>query len=285
MHVLPWSLPLQILACAFHGVAIASTIFRLVYRWYMARFWSEDTWALFALIGDVLGLVCVWLEEPAATVQEMPPINRISIWIVVMTLPCVLWASRISILFSTVHVVNPSERLRRVAFFVLCAFIAMWAALMGQRIQICITDACVIGAPVAIPQLITDILSDVLLVVLPVYLLQRTTIRHRHRILLCSVFSATLLITAISVYYSVVLLSIQSTGTTVIAHVRAAISLIVCNLFVITTFVYRMCHRGRDPDVSDEGMSFTSVDLNTGLTEMQSAVERTVMERLDIMGS
>ncbi|KAF8551772.1 hypothetical protein OG21DRAFT_1486742 [Imleria badia] len=267
MNVPPWSLSLKIIAGTFHSVAIACTIFRLMYRWYMTYFWWEDSWAVFALVCDVVCLVATLLEQPT-TAPKLPHINYITNWMVALAFPCVLWACRTSILFSIVRVANPSEQLRRVAYLVGCSFLIMWAALMVQKIQICITDACLIAGSVGLSQLITDVISDLSLVIMPIYLLRETKVNYRQRIMVFAVFSASLLITLVSILHSLALFLSRSNGIIVIGHVKAALSLIVCNLLVIVAFIYRMCHRrGGDLDATDDRNSLTSVDLNTGLTE------------------
>lgn len=65
-------------------------------------------------------------------------------------------ACRASILVSIVRVADPSQQLRRIAFLVGCSFMVMWAALMAQKIQICIMDDCMVAASVGISQLISQ---------------------------------------------------------------------------------------------------------------------------------
>ncbi|KAF8433039.1 hypothetical protein L210DRAFT_3557429 [Boletus edulis BED1] len=137
----------------------------------------------------------------------------------------------------------------------------MWAALMGQKIQICITNNCVIASSVGLSQLVTDVISDVSLVILPIYLLQGGKIDRPRRILIYAVFSATLLITVVTILHSVVLFTVQSTGTVVIGHVKVALSLIVCNLLVIVMFVYRVSRRA-DLDAAEGPFSLTTVELH-----------------------
>ncbi|KAI9460782.1 hypothetical protein HD554DRAFT_2028542, partial [Boletus coccyginus] len=254
-----------VVSCTFHAVAIACTVFRLMYRWYMTRLWWDDGWAAFALPVDVFCLVAASLEVPAKGKNEIPSdTNEITDWMVAMGFPCVLWACRTSILFSIVRVVPPSRLLRCIAILVGCSFLIMWAALMGQKIEICLESQCKIAGSVGLSQLITDVISDAALVVLPIYLLRGTGITHRQRIMIYAAFSAALLITAVTILHSVMLFTAHSTGIVVIGHVKTALSLIVCNLLVIVAFTHRMCNRDGDPEERD---SLTSVDLNTGITE------------------
>lgn len=152
-------------------------------------------------------------------------------------------ACRTSILFSIVRVANPSQRLRRVASLVGCSFLLMWAALMGQRIHVCLKGNCLIAASVGLAQLVgpcpdsfcrvhvqistspllADVISDASLVVLPMYFLQKTRIHRRRRIMIYSAFSASLLITVVSIFQSVVLFMVHSDGIIVIGHVKVSL--------------------------------------------------------------
>ena len=67
-----------------------------------------------------------------------------------------------------------------------------------------------------------DVISDLSLVVLPVYLLRRTKINQRQRIMIFSAFSASLLITAVTILHSVVLFTVRSNGTIVIGHAKVS---------------------------------------------------------------
>ncbi|KAF9239317.1 hypothetical protein BU15DRAFT_74736 [Melanogaster broomeanus] len=216
----------------------------------------------------------------------VPPIDRLTNWMVSMAFPSVLWACRISILLSIVRAANPSRQLRRAVYFVGWSFVVMWVASLAQRIYICVQDQCKIADLVAIFQLITDVVSDFFLVALPVRLLRGAQLSRQQRILIFSVFSASLLITAVTILHSVVLLTSTSNGIIVIGHVKTALALVVCNLLVIVTFVYRVCFRDKRfrLDASEEAVEFTSVVLDPGTLECISTVEmstkRSVLENV-----
>ena len=166
-------------------------------------------------------------------------------------------ACRTSILLSIVRIANPSQKLRRIASLVGLSFLLMWAALIGQRIHICLVNGCIIAASVGLSQLISqwscqsqgrpkshpfpysilvfpaDVISDLSLVILPIYFLRKMKIGHRRRIMIFSAFSASLLITVISIFHSVVLFTVESNGTVVIGHVKAShVRYVVCFLGV-----------------------------------------------------
>ena len=44
----------------FGGLAVITTIFRLVYRWHLRRLWWDDGWAAFAMTSQLLLLCGSW---------------------------------------------------------------------------------------------------------------------------------------------------------------------------------------------------------------------------------
>ncbi|KAJ8581718.1 hypothetical protein M405DRAFT_751317, partial [Rhizopogon salebrosus TDB-379] len=217
-----------------HGIAILCTIFRLVYRGWMRRFWWEDAWAAFALISDVLCLVCIWLDP-----------SVVPAWILAVTFTCVLWAARMSVIFSVIRIANPSgpKIHKQITYLIAASFACMWAALIALKINMCIFHSCQMAEPVAISQLITDIIADVSLVAAPLQLLKDVGLSRSRKILVLSAFGASLLITAVTIPQSIMLFGPIRQTTLIFAHVKAALSLVICNLLVIVTFAYRVCRK------------------------------------------
>ncbi|KAH7906776.1 hypothetical protein BJ138DRAFT_579965 [Hygrophoropsis aurantiaca] len=264
-------------AITTYSVAISSTLFRLSYRWYTTRFWWEDTWAALALLWSLLCLICTAIQVPILDMGPEPLIDKVSVWIISICLTCVIWSVRLSIAFSFIRIAKPAPELRRFAHGVALAFALMWIGLVGQKIYVCSHLACQMGSDVAISQLVTDSVSDSILVALPFALLRGVRISRNARILILCAFSASILITAVTIAFSA-LLFVPSLGMTalIVAHVQAALSLLICNLLVIVTFAYRMRHKNDDNGdldhsyaISDDtGMvQFTTVVLSQQMTE------------------
>jgi hypothetical protein len=120
-----------------------------------------------------------------------------------------------------------------------------------------------------------------MLVIMPIYLLRDVRLTHHQRILVISAFSASLLVTATAIPLSVLLfVAPMSDATLIFAHVKVcnymcfltstnhtvrqkpATSLIVANLLVIVTFMYRY-FRGSGADLDQLsggfGAEFTTV--------------------------
>jgi hypothetical protein len=219
-------------------------------------------WAALSLAFDVICFVCALLDQP--TEVDALEAERVEFWLVSIAFACVLWFARASILCSLIRVANPECGLRRVVYGTGISFIIMFIGVVAQRIYICEQYECEIPNFVAITQLITDIFSDVMLVALPLLVLRRIRLPKSQKILVLLSFSAAIFISAVTILHSAVLLGPGSSGIIVIAHVKVAISLIVCNLLVLATLAYRACGFGDmddDGPHSSETVVFTSVDL------------------------
>lgn len=251
MVALFYSSRLSVVGLVSHSIAIICTIFRLVYRGWMRHFWWEDAWAAFALIADVVCLACIWLDR------------AISSWALTIAFTTVLWAARMSVIFSIISVANHSGSKihKQITYLIAVSFVCMWAALLAQKISICEFHSCHMGKPVALSLLITDVIADVSLVAAPLYLLKDVGLSRSRKILVQSAFGASLLITAITITHSILLLKVHTTNTLIFAHVKAALSLIICNLLVIVTFLYRVCSK----DSFDLDQSFTSNGVFTSI--------------------
>ncbi|KAG1752805.1 hypothetical protein EDB19DRAFT_967543 [Suillus lakei] len=242
-----------------HSIAILCTIFRLVYRGWTRYFWWEDVWAAFALITDVFCLVCIWLDK------------RVTSWILAIAFTSVLWAARMSIIFSVIHIVNHSgcKIHKQITYLIAVSFACMWVALVVQKINQCQFHSCQMAESVALSHLITDIIADASLVAAPLHLWRNVGLSRSRKILVLSTFGTSLLITAVTIPHSIILLKVHNTTTLIFAHVKAALSLIICNLLVIVTYLYRVCSK----DTVDLNQSFASNGIFTSvvMTQMPSS--------------
>ncbi|KAF9241289.1 hypothetical protein BU15DRAFT_45047, partial [Melanogaster broomeanus] len=251
----------QVAGSVANGVAILVTIFRLMYRWYMSKFWWEDGWAAFALACDIGCLVAVLMQKAPQNINQLPHIDIVSNWILSIALTCILWCARMSILCSIVRIANPSPKLRRVAYCIAALFLVMEIVLVAQKLVTCKENFCKVTNGVAITQLVTDIISDAILIAAPVWFLRDVRMPRKRRILILSAFSASILITGITIVHSALLLQAPTTDTIVIGTVKSALSLLFCNSLVLVTFVYRVCHVDLDPSPDEQSavVQFTSV--------------------------
>ncbi|KAG1779451.1 hypothetical protein EV702DRAFT_102146 [Suillus placidus] len=235
-----------------HGIAIVCTIFRLVYRGWTRRVWWEDAWAAVSLVSDVVCLACIWID----------PLTDLPSWILAVALTSVLWAARMSVIFCIIRIANHSgcKVHKRITHLIAVSFACMWVALLVQKVNVCIFQACHMFEPVALSQLI-NVIADCSLVAAPLQLWKNVGLSRGRKILIMSSFGASILITAITIPHSVILFGPSTETTLIFAHVKAAVSLIICNVLVIVTFAYRVLSKETcylDQSLTSPGM-FSSV--------------------------
>ncbi|KAG2079229.1 hypothetical protein BDR04DRAFT_1063830 [Suillus decipiens] len=233
----------------FHGIAIVCTIFRLVYRGWTRRIWWEDAWAAVSLVSDALALTSVWWCTSQLTDSSRTSLTDLS------------RTARMSVIFCIIRIANHSgSKVQKwTTRLIAVSFACMWVALLVQKVYVCVFHACHLFEPVALSQLITDVIADISLVAAPLQFWKNAGLSRSKKILVLSSFSASILITVITIPHSVVLIVLTPSGNiipiTIIAHVKAAVSLIVCNLFVIVAFAYRIF--SKETSSNDLDQSFT----------------------------
>ncbi|KAG1812826.1 uncharacterized protein BJ212DRAFT_1276273 [Suillus subaureus] len=268
----------KVAGLVLHSIAILCTIARLIYRAWTGHFWWEDAWAAVALVADVPSLACLWLDHKITCeyLTSHSNINRVFIslpaWIVSITFTSVLWAARMSIIFSAIRVANHSgcKTHKQITYLIAASFACMWAGLIAQKMSACEIRSCIMPPSVALSQLITDIIADVSLVAAPLYLWSNIGLSRSRQILVYSAFGASLLITAITIPHSIMLSMGHTPTTLILAYVKAStLPLFICNLLVIVTFLYRICLK----ETVDLDQSFTSNQVFTSviLTQMPSS--------------
>jgi hypothetical protein len=258
MVALFYSSRLCVVGLVSHSIAIICTIFRLVYKGRMHHLWWEDAWAAFALIADVVCLACIWIDR------------AISAWVVSIAFTTVPWAARMSIIFSIIPIANHSGSKihKQITHLIAVSFVCMWAALLVEKVRICRFYSCHMGKSVALSLLITDVAADISLVAVPLYLLKNVGLSRNKKILVQSAFGASLLTTAVTIPHSTLLIfDIFNTTTLMFAHIKAALSLIICNLLVIVSFLYRVYSK----DTFDQSFASDGVFTSVIMTPMDSS--------------
>ncbi|KAI9567969.1 hypothetical protein HD554DRAFT_801322 [Boletus coccyginus] len=269
-------------------IAFILTSFRLWFRYHIRRLWWDDFWAVITFICDAVCMATAWtltapLDNPYINIESLPTpaLSRyahvVSFWLSILFYTCSIWFARLSIAFSMVRIVPPARSVSMTVFGAGGVFACMWAYILACKSVVCAMDTSwydtlPIGCPmpnwVALSEVLTDVLSDVILVALPFGLLWRVKLPSNQRIMILSVFSASILVSVVSVVHTVYLVRSVTFISGITAQMEAAISLIVCNLLVIVTFVYRVIRNGRDLTAGLSGKNtgsscrLTTVDLD-----------------------
>ncbi|KAG1842760.1 hypothetical protein DFJ58DRAFT_665712, partial [Suillus subalutaceus] len=285
------SSPKKVVACVFHGSAIVTTSFRLGYRLCTSKFWWEDGWAAIALVFDIICLFGVWGQGPTCAwysgiavltpVNDNPRVYTAMLWLMPMAFTSVLWAARMSTIYPILRIANPRGALRRTVYAIISCFAVMWTALIVQKVLACLVifPMTLFVSPICSVQ--ADAVSDLMLVITPMYLLRDVGLTRHQRILVTSVFCASLINTAVSIPTSILLLlSPISEATLIFGHVKVctyfcfftptdrdipqqpATSLVIANLLVIVSFVYRYLRSSRadlDQPAATRAVEFSTV--------------------------
>ncbi|KIJ69178.1 hypothetical protein HYDPIDRAFT_80055, partial [Hydnomerulius pinastri MD-312] len=249
-----------VLVTVFHLLAILTTVWRLLYRVKKHSWWWEDAWATIALAGDIASLISVWIVTAPPGPGVSDELRIVASWTVIVSFTICLWSARLSIICSVIRLSPRESKLRKVALVAAAGFGIMFLSLLFQKVYYCAHDTwwysleqinCHLGTAVSIPQLATDVTSDIILVALPVHLMREVNVPRDRRILVLSVFSSSILISLISAAHFVFMIEPNKYFQILTAQLEISLSVVVCDLLVIVTCAYRILRR-RDLDL-DQG--------------------------------
>ncbi|KAI0795313.1 hypothetical protein BC629DRAFT_317694 [Irpex lacteus] len=237
-------LQLKVVSAIFSFIAFLATIARLYLR--RAKFWWDDACAFLATIFLFVQVASVFMHLPNPHV--LPRTSRIAAYyIMAITFYLVIWTARLSILYSIIRI-DPSPRIRRILHRVAIVFIVVLLVMCAQLFWVCEPMATWKGAPspqcpltkqVAICQLVTDILADMLLIATPLRLLQQLSAQDGTRRRLMVIFSTSIVTTIVSLVHAAFILTGGGVRVVVAAIIEDTFSLIVCNVPVVVTFLLR----------------------------------------------
>ncbi|PPQ70432.1 hypothetical protein CVT25_004304 [Psilocybe cyanescens] len=262
------------------AVSITSTVIRLVHRWHTRRMWWDD-WATFVpLLVDCLYLAFMWkgaqdqhLFLPAAQLYLLFYCAMVGSVVLVSTEQSLdegnFRLSRVSLALSTARIFPAKHVCRRVALWISGIFLFLyignvmivifqcWGSTVHNtgQIQLCAQKSTNIKVKViARISLTLDALAEVILVVAPLVMLWRIRLPKGERRLILSLFSSSILSFLGSVAFFVVWVLARRFGkqsifvTKMTAQLQVAVSLLVCNLLVVTMLFYRIAQREALPD-------------------------------------
>ncbi|KAG0705316.1 hypothetical protein DFH29DRAFT_291871 [Suillus ampliporus] len=264
--VLSWStmMTLRTVSSALLAVGLVLSIFRFTYRIWLRRFWVEDAWAVVAFLCGIATLTSTWTYTNGEQI--------ISFWVYSFTFPSVVWAVRESILFSIVRIVYGTQHLRRLTLGLGVLFSCFWAGLVAQKAWQYGHDTSWYNTvpnvhafqsqPMVMFELIADCLSDAILIVLPLRLLWSLKLPKRQRRMILAIFSSSIVVTIVSIFRGVCQISKYGTVLNTATSFQTAMSLLVCNLLVTVTFLYRIFGFAD----ADDGVSSDDDDYTTRTT-------------------
>ncbi|KZP02730.1 hypothetical protein FIBSPDRAFT_149821 [Athelia psychrophila] len=287
----------EVVSTAFPCLAVAITTFRLVIQYRRRQLWWEDLWAAVAM-ACTIGLVSAywWFTIVVAEPHPDKPAFVISWWLSNVANTCALWAARTSFTFSFIRISHPASRLRVAANLTAGIFACCFAAQIIQKVCMCrdvkswmdnTTQGCDVGDSVGITGICMDVVSDVLLVAMASRLLRSARQLKSQRKLIRGLFSASILTTVFSIVHAVfviradMLLVIALTG-----YLETSMALIVCNLPVVVTCLYRHYRRMHAEDAYDYATDTSSDRASLENTLDATAITQTnPIYSADLMGT
>jgi len=251
-----------------HGVTIACSLYRLIHRVRIHRFWLDDYLVCIPLLLNILCCLLAWLRinHGALNLKGGSQTYEFlsSYWLSCLPYLGTMWASRIVVTLSLGRLFPPKHPARRwsiclLVIVVLC-FIGnvLVAALFCKypNLLMIIYEAkeCATtegGFLVAIAfQVIASILCDILLIISPLVIFWRVRLSRLKRRLVLLVFCGNILTLLSAIVFAVVFLSSWiSAGPDVLIvlvglyNIEAAIGLFACNFTVISTCFYQALRR------------------------------------------
>ncbi|KAF9461509.1 hypothetical protein BDZ94DRAFT_808821 [Collybia nuda] len=258
-------------ATVLHTLGIGCTSFRVYHRHRKRRAWWDDHWALLSALCDTVYAVTPWIRRDnrglAQPTTESVHQGIIIFWLTATLFPIVVWTARISIGLSITRLVPPKTRERKYLYALNIWFGLMWLALVIQKLWVCCRDTswhrnravqCYLGNGVGILSLCLDITADTCLVFIPLHMLWRVKLPRTQRRLILSVFASSILSSLAGVVYAVFVFCAQISRSTnwshaigLSANIKAAVTLFVCNLLVVVTYLYCLFWKDEDEDVSE----------------------------------
>jgi putative effector of murein hydrolase LrgA (UPF0299 family) len=233
--------------CAF--VAICTTVYRLYIR--RGRLWIDDAWAMFALVTlfAQIGAVFMHVQNPA----DISKTSRVAAYyLMAITFYCIIWASRISIIFSIIRI-DPNPDRRKLYVGVSAVYFITVVVLIVQLFWVCepepswkdaASPQCTLNKQVAISQLVTDILADMFLLFAPLRVFMHLSDKALRRKLII-IFSTCIITTIVSLVHAAYILSVGGIKVIISALVEDCVSLMIANVPVVVTAVMRF---GADQD-------------------------------------
>ncbi|KIJ60785.1 hypothetical protein HYDPIDRAFT_43116 [Hydnomerulius pinastri MD-312] len=250
---------LKIVSSILQCLALLLTIFRVWFRLRIRRFWYEDAWAIIAFCCGATSLISSWAFLATSGTTAL-----IAVWVYALAFTTAVWAVRMSILYSIARIFHTAERIRQGARGIAIFFVLMWSGLITQKVYKCTIDIswyytpqhpensyCWLTIPMAVFELATDCIADFILICIPLKLLWDLNLARRQRKMILWIFASNIVMTFASLFHALCMVANITSLVCTAADFEMATALIVCNLLVVVTLIYRVNH-SIEVDESDD---------------------------------
>jgi len=254
--------------CVFAGLI---TLFRLGIR-NPTRWWWDDLCAFIGLLAIVLQTVVLYLR-----IDRYPPLvqnKTASIAFFYLNSMCFYiedWGARCAILFSIIRI-TPSKRLQRVMRGVAISFFLLYVVNVALLIGTCEDQPnwhntrnpprCKLSSAVPIFRIVTGILSDAILVIIPIYNLKQMRSAPGFRRTLMIIFGSSGFLTIACILQAAITIQLPGDPELIATMTEGFIALLLCNLSVVVIAIMQIF--GMDHGLSNPNMG-GSVELGNGV--------------------
>ncbi|KDR78585.1 hypothetical protein GALMADRAFT_154564 [Galerina marginata CBS 339.88] len=247
----------------FHIAALSSTVVRIFDRFYMGRMWWDDYLAFLPLISNSTFFIAVW-KGFEVRFRTLPTSTFYGFFFITFLHFTTIWSSRTILALALARLFPSWSRTRTISFTLASLFCLAYILVMTTTMVTCSSPgipfyhmtgkAClrvgVNGTSISSVMAIScDFVADASLVVFSVHVLWHIKLPKHQRRLIRTTASASIL-TLLSVTLFCVLwygafdygpdtrlLNMMAT------HLEDTTSLIVANLLVVVTLIYRIIHK------------------------------------------
>ncbi|KAJ7676862.1 hypothetical protein DFH06DRAFT_1034242 [Mycena polygramma] len=258
-------LPVKVTSATCSFFALGATIYRLYQR--RGRYWVDDFWVMFAFGALIIQVVAVFLHVPLPNNLSITT-RIVAYYLTGTTFYAIIWASRLSILFSVIRIDPSAERRKRLSW-VAVAFVVTALFLLAQLLWACEPNhswihsahpQCELPLQVAVAQLVADLISDSILLFAPWPLFRSLGSKSLRR-KLTLIFSTCVGTTILSFVHAVFILRDNDAMISISGLVEDCISLTIANIPVIITTTIDIVPVGDGGDLerSSRSAQFTSV--------------------------
>jgi len=262
---------LKNLILAYCIIGGSMTSFRLAVRG-PSRWWWDDLCAFIGMLAIVLQCVVLWLRiERWAPLIDNKTASIAFFYLNSMCFYIEDWGARCAIMFSIIRI-TPGNKFQRYMSLVSFSFFILFCVNVALIVGTCEEDPswhklrnpprCTLKESVPIFRIITGILSDAILVIIPIYNLRHMKSAPGFRRTLMIIFGSSALLTAATIVQAAVTIQLPGNPELVASETEGFIAILLCNLSVVVIAIMHLF--GYNPALGRQNIH-GSVELSNGV--------------------
>ncbi|KIJ55831.1 hypothetical protein M422DRAFT_774735 [Sphaerobolus stellatus SS14] len=251
---------LQVLTLLFASTAILFTITRIFIRYHQPRrlFGIDDALAFIAALGCIVASVAYYIRNLEVSLFLARTSKVFIFYTLSESFYLSAWSARLSMLFSIIRI-TPDGYMRQslkglamtfVVFMIVLSLQIVWVCEKWQGWKDAELPICPLGLQTGLTQLVTDIIGDFVLVLIPIHLLHRTHFTRTVKVRILVLFCAAALVTIIgAAHVTFLILPAHPIEAGITAISEICVATMVCNLIVVVPFLWRKCGLFQDEEI------------------------------------